>query len=130
MGLLFVLVGIGGGFGAMARFGLTQATADISKQIPFGIFLCNVVGSFFIGLIAAFLIKTSIFNEDISVNVRALLVTGFLGGFTTFSSFSLDVLNLLQRGEILIALSYIFVSVLISLLAVTLGFYIILGVYR
>ena len=130
MGLLFVLVGIGGGAGAMARFGLTQATADISKQIPFGIFLCNIIGSFAIGLIAAFLIKTNLFNEDISVNIRALLVTGFLGGFTTFSSFSLDVLNLLQRGEILIALSYIFVSVLISLLAVALGFYIILGVYR
>ncbi len=99
MGLLFILVGIGGGLGAMARFGLTQATADISKQIPLGIFLCNVIGSFFIGLIAAFLIKTNLFNEEISVNVRALLVTGFLGGFTTFSSFSLDVLNLLQREK-------------------------------
>ncbi len=130
MGLLFILVGIGSGFGAMARFGLTQATAGISKQIPFGIFLCNVIGSFLIGLMAAFLIKTNLFNEDISVNVRALLVTGFLGGFTTFSSFSLDVFNFLQRGEILIALSYIFISVLISLLAVVLGFYIILGVCR
>lgn len=129
MGLLFILVGVGGGLGAMTRFGLTQATADISKQIPFGIFLCNVIGSFFIGVIAAFLIKTSLFNEEISVNIRAFLVTGFLGGFTTFSSFSLDVLNLLQRGEILIALSYIFVSVLISLLAVVLGFYMV-GVYR
>ncbi|MGQ4005793.1 fluoride efflux transporter CrcB [Francisellaceae bacterium CB300] len=130
MGLLFILVGIGGGLGAMTRFGLTQATADISKQIPLGIFLCNVIGSFLIGLIAAFLIKTNLFNEEISVNVRALLVTGFLGGFTTFSSFSLDVLNLLQRGEILIALSYILVSVLISLLAVIIGFYMVLGVYR
>jgi len=130
MGLLFVLVGIGGGCGAMARFGFTQATADISKQIPFGIFLCNVIGSFFIGLIAAFLIETSFFNEDVSVNIRALLVTGFLGGFTTFSSFSLDVLNLLQRGEIFIALGYILISVLISLLAVTIGFYIIFGVYK
>ncbi|MGQ4001785.1 fluoride efflux transporter CrcB [Francisellaceae bacterium CB299] len=130
MGLLFILVGIGGGLGAMTRFGLTQATADISKQIPLGIFLCNVIGSFLIGLIAAFLIKTNLFNEEISVNVRALLVTGFLGGFTTFSSFSLDVLNLLQRGEIMIALSYILVSVLISLLAVIIGFYMVLGVYR
>ena len=130
MGLLFILVGIGGGLGAMTRFGLTQATADISKQIPLGIFLCNVIGSFLIGLIAAFLIKTNLFNEEISVNVRALLVTGFLGGFTTFSRFSLDVLNLLQRGEIMIALSYILVSVLISLLAVIIGFYMVLGVYR
>ena len=130
MGLLFVLVGVGGGLGAMARFGLMQATADISKQIPLGIFLCNVIGSFCIGLIAAFLIKTNIFNEDMSVSIRALLVTGFLGGFTTFSSFSLDVLNLLQRGEFLIALSYILISVLISLLAVVVGFYIVLGVYR
>ena len=130
MGLLLILVGIGGGAGAMARFSLTQATADISKQIPFGIFLCNVIGSLLIGLIAAFLIKTNLFNEHISVNMRAFFVTGFLGGFTTFSSFSLDILNLLQRGEILIALSYIFISVLISLLAVASGFYIVLGVYR
>ena len=76
------------------------------------------------------MIKTNLFSEDISINIRALLVTGFLGGFTTFSSFSLDVLNLLQRGEIMIALSYILVSVLISLLAVIIGFYMVLGVYR
>lgn len=130
MGVLFVLVGIGGGLGAMSRFAVTQATASISKQIPFGIFICNVVGSLLIGVIAAFLIKTNLFNEEVSVYTRSLLVTGFLGGFTTFSSFSLDVLNLLQRGEVFLALGYIFVSVAISLLAVVFGFYLIMGVYK
>lgn len=130
MSLLFILVGIGGGLGAMARFGLTQATASISKQIPLGIFLCNVIGSFFIGLIAAWLVKTNLFSEEVSVSVRALIVSGFLGGFTTFSSFSLDTLNLLQRGEIVMALSYIVISVLVALLAVVLGFYTILAIYR
>lgn len=130
MGVLFVLVGIGGGLGAMSRFAVTQATASISKQIPFGIFICNVLGSLLIGVIAAFLIKTNLFNEEVSVYTRSLLVTGFLGGFTTFSSFSLDVLNLLQRGEVFLALGYIFVSVAISLLAVVLGFYLIMGVYK
>lgn len=130
MGILFILVGIGGGLGAMSRFAVTQATASISKQIPFGIFLCNVIGSLLIGIIAAFLIKTSLFDEEISAYTRSLLVTGFLGGFTTFSSFSLDVLNLLQRGEVFIALGYVFVSVAVSLLAVILGFYLIMGIYK
>ncbi|AJI72429.1 CrcB family protein [Francisella tularensis subsp. novicida GA99-3548] len=130
MGLLLLLVGIGGGFGAMARFALIQATADISKQIPLGVLICNVLGSLLIGILAAFLIKTSLFNEDVSAYTRSLLVTGFLGGFTTFSSFSLDILNLLQRGEIFIAIGYIMVSVLASLIAVILGFYIVMGVYK
>ncbi|MEY8715219.1 MULTISPECIES: fluoride efflux transporter CrcB [Francisella] len=130
MGLLLVLVGIGGGLGAMSRFALTQATANISKQIPLGILLCNVIGSLIIGMMAAFLIETKLFNEDISTYVRSLFVTGFLGGFTTFSSFSLDILNLLQRGEALLAIGYILVSVIVSLIAVILGFYFIMGVYR
>lgn len=130
MGLLLILVGIGGGLGAMSRFALTQATASISKQIPIGILLCNIIGSLIIGMMAAFLIQTKLFNEDISTYVRSLFVTGFLGGFTTFSSFSLDILNLLQRGEALLAISYILVSVIVSLIAVILGFYFIMGVYR
>ena len=130
MGLLLVLVGIGGGLGAMSRFALTQATASISKQIPLGILLCNVIGSLIIGMMAAFLIETKLFNEDISTYVRFLFVTGFLGGFTTFSSFSLDILKLLQRGEALLAIVYILVSVIVSLIAVILGFYFIMGVYR
>ncbi|GMN89953.1 fluoride efflux transporter CrcB [Francisella sciaenopsi] len=130
MGLLLILVGIGGGLGAMSRFALTQATASISKQIPIGILMCNIIGSLIIGMMAAFLIQTKLFNEDISTYVRSLFVTGFLGGFTTFSSFSLDILNLLQRGEALLAISYILVSVIVSLIAVILGFYLIMGVYR
>ncbi|AJI53040.1 fluoride efflux transporter CrcB [Francisella philomiragia] len=130
MGLLLILVGIGGGLGAMSRFALTQATASISKQIPIGILMCNIIGSLIIGMMAAFLIQTKLFNEDISTYVRSLFVTGFLGGFTTFSSFSLDILNLLQRGEALLAIGYILVSVIVSLIAVILGFYLIMGVYR
>ncbi|AFJ42676.1 fluoride efflux transporter CrcB [Francisella orientalis] len=130
MGLLLILVGIGGGLGAMSRFALAQATANISKQIPIGILMCNIIGSLIIGMMAAFLIQTKLFNEDISTYVRSLFVTGFLGGFTTFSSFSLDILNLLQRGEALLAIGYILVSVIVSLIAVILGFYLIMGVYR
>ncbi|APD41983.1 fluoride efflux transporter CrcB [Francisella orientalis] len=114
----------------MSRFALAQATANISKQIPIGILMCNIIGSLIIGMMAAFLIQTKLFNEDISTYVRSLFVTGFLGGFTTFSSFSLDILNLLQRGEALLAIGYILVSVIVSLIAVILGFYLIMGVYR
>ncbi|KEI35011.1 fluoride efflux transporter CrcB [Allofrancisella frigidaquae] len=130
MRLMVLLVGLGGGLGAIARFLVTQASASISKQIPVGVFLCNIIGSFFIGLIAAFLIKTNLFNEDISAYTRALLVTGFLGGFTTFSSFSLDILNLLQRGEGFLAFGYILASVIFSLFAVVVAFYLVVGIYK
>ncbi|QLE79018.1 fluoride efflux transporter CrcB [Francisella sp. Scap27] len=130
MSLMILLVGIGGGLGAISRFLVMQATSSFSSEIPFGVFLCNIIGSLTIGLIAAFLIKTNLFNEEISAYTRSLVVTGFLGGFTTFSSFSLDVLNLLQRGEVFIALGYIIASVLVSILAVVLGFYLVMGVYK
>ncbi|MFC4892929.1 fluoride efflux transporter CrcB [Pseudofrancisella aestuarii] len=123
MGLLVLLVGIGGGIGAICRFLVTQLSSSISHQIPVGIFICNIVGSLIIGIVAAFLIKTQIFTEVMSANVRALCVTGFLGGFTTFSSFSLDTLNLFQRGEVWLAFGYILASVFISLFAVICGFY-------
>ena len=93
MGTLLLLVGIGGGLGAMSRFALTQATASISKQIPLGILFYNIIGSLVIGMVAAFLLETKLFNEEISTYVRSLFITGFLGGFTTFSSFSLDILT-------------------------------------
>lgn len=130
MSLMILLVGIGGGLGAIARFLVMQATSSFSSEIPFGVFLCNIIGSLIIGLMAAFLIKTNLFNEEISAYTRSLIVTGFLGGFTTFSSFSLDVLNLLQRGELFIAAGYILASVLISVLAVVLGFYLVMGIYK
>ena len=125
MSLLILLVGIGGGLGAISRFLVTQASASISGQIPVGIFICNIVGSLVIGMVAAFLIKTQLFSEEVSIYVRALIVTGFLGGFTTFSSFSLDMLNLLQRGEIVMAFGYAILSVVVSLIAVGFGFYLI-----
>lgn len=130
MGLMIILVGIGGGIGAICRFLVSQASASISTQIPIGIFICNVVGSLAIGMISAFLIKNSIIDEYVSIYVRTFFVTGFLGGFTTFSSFSLDTLNLLQRGEFAIAIGYAIASVVISLIAVALGFYIISGIYK
>ncbi len=125
MGLLILLVGIGGGLGAISRFLVAQASAGISSQIPVGIFICNIVGSLVIGMVAAFLIKTQLFSEEVSIHARALIVTGFLGGFTTFSSFSLDMLNLLQRGEIVTAFGYAILSVVVSLIAVGFGFYLI-----
>ena len=130
MGLTLLLVGIGGGIGAITRAIVSQVAIGISKHIPLGIFLCNIIGSFLIGIIAAFLIKSELFNEEISTYVRSFFITGFLGGFTTFSSFSLDTLRLLQQGELFLALIYILITVLISLLATAIGFYLILQIYK
>jgi len=120
---LVLAVGIGGGLGAICRYIITITTESISKRVPMGILICNVLGSFLIGVISAYFIKSKFFDEVAISQLRLISVTGFLGGFTTFSSFSLDVLGLLQSGDVLIAIFYIFVSVLFAILATSIGFY-------
>ena len=130
MTLMFLLVALGGALGSMSRFGIMQLGARLSQQLPLGVLFCNIAGSLVIGMVAAFFIKTNLFSEEVSVYIRTFAVTGFLGGFTTFSSFSLDVLLLFQKGEIITALCYVFISVLVSLIMVAAGFYFIFEVYK
>jgi CrcB protein len=130
MTLMVLLVALGGALGSVSRFGIMQLGARLSQQLPLGVPICNIVGSLAIGMVAAFFIKTNLFSEEVSVYIRTFAVTGFLGGFTTFSSFSLDILLLFQKGEIITALCYMFISVLVSLIMVAVGFYFIFGVYK
>ena len=107
-----LLVAAGGAIGAMARYGSVQIAARYAA-FPIGTMLINILGSLLIGILMAKLQNDS---------VKLLLITGVLGGFTTFSAFSWDALQLIQRGQAAQAALYILGSVLLSLLAVYVGY--------
>lgn len=110
-------IAVGGAMGALSRFWLsTQVYAWLGKQFPYGTLTVNVLGSFFIGFLAIWLL-----DRLISPEWRAAILIGFLGAFTTFSTFSLETLNLIENGEQLKALSNIGLSVGLCLIAVWLG---------
>ena len=115
---MYLAVGAGGAAGAMARYAVaSQALHVMGPNFPWGTLIVNVVGSFAIGVLAEmFALKLSVTPE-----MRVFLITGFLGGFTTFSAFSLDAVNMVERGDTLQAATYIGASVAFSIGALVLG---------
>jgi CrcB protein len=107
-----LLVAIGGATGSVARYltGLAM-TRLLGPAFPWGTITVNIVGSFAIGLLTELVAR----KFAAPMEMRLLLVVGFLGGFTTFSSFSLDTMALAERGAILAAFGYVAASVLLSL---------------
>ena len=113
-------VALGGALGSMARFWLAAAVAALTgPQFPWGTLLINVGGSFVIGLFGA--LTGSRGAVSVPPDIRIFVMVGICGGFTTFSSFSLQTLELLQSGELLWAGGYIVGSVVLCLLGVWLG---------
>jgi len=113
-------VALGGALGSMARFGIASAmTALTGPQFPWGTLLINAAGSFIIGWFGA--LTSSNGAVSVPADIRAFVMVGICGGFTTFSSFSLQTLELLQAGELLPAGGYILGSVAFCLLFVWLG---------
>jgi len=111
----YLAVALGGALGSVARFWLTGAMAALTgPRFPWGTLLINVGGSFIIGLVAALTLTPERLGWHPSV--RIFLMTGFCGGFTTFSAFSLQALELLQDGETLAALGYMAGSVILCVL--------------
>jgi len=113
------LVFVGGGFGSVARYLLGKWFNSFETAIPYGTMLSNVLGSLLIGLIIGFLAKTSNFTESQSL----LLVTGFCGGFTTFSTFSYENQLFLKSGDYFNFIVYTFGSLILGIMAVVLGLY-------
>jgi CrcB protein len=114
----YVLVFLGAGLGGAARHAVNIAAARLPAPAAFaGTVVVNVLGSLLIGLLAAYLAAPGGQREPL----RLLLATGILGGFTTFSAFSLDAASLWQRGELAAAAAYVVVSVGLSLGAVLVG---------
>ncbi len=112
-------VAAGGAAGAALRYAATTLVHGwLGRGFPWGTLSVNVLGSFLIGLAFVWL---SAWDGERAVNARLLLLTGVLGGFTTFSAFSLETLALLEAGEPLRAAANVAVSVLACLGAVALG---------
>ena len=109
-----LLVFIGGGLGAMSRFILTTALAGKLGNFPLGTLAANFFGSLLMGLVVGILAGRF-------ESVRLFVAVGFLGGFTTFSSFSAETLALIQNGQIFSATANVIVSVLASLIACAVG---------
>jgi fluoride exporter len=115
----FLWVAVGGAIGSSARYGVNLiAPRVVGEGFPWATIFVNILGSFLMGyLTALFSVK---YCDDI--NLRLFLTTGLLGGFTTFSAFSLDFVNLMQRGEMTLAAGYAVGSVVLSIFAVLIGF--------
>jgi fluoride exporter len=108
----YVLVFFGGGLGASLRHFINLACARyFGTAFPWGTFIINITGSTVMGLIAGYLA----FKGEASQPWRLFLMTGVLGGYTTFSAFSLDTVLLYERGQVGLALFYVVGSVVLSI---------------
>jgi CrcB protein len=111
-----ILVGLGGGAGSIMRFLVSKITFAQSS-FPWATFVVNITGCFLIGL----LIGLSVKYQFLDANMRLLLVTGFCGGFTTFSTFSAENVYLYQTGNYFSLASYALLSVIVGFAAVFCG---------
>jgi fluoride exporter len=110
-------IAVGGSAGALARFLVaTAVTERLGILFPYGTFLINVTGCFLLGVLTG-----GIEAQAIPAGVRPALAIGFLGAYTTFSTFGLETLALLEEGSVLLAVVYVSGSVLVGLAAVALG---------
>lgn len=113
-----LVIMVGGALGAAARFILTNAISEkMGSAIPYGTLTVNIIGSFIIGLLAILLIEHFAVYPLLKLGV----FIGFLGAFTTFSTFSAETLVFFEQGQHLRALGYIIASVFLSVSAVCLG---------
>lgn len=113
-----MLAVVGGALGSGARFLVnTGAARWLGVAFPWATLIVNIVGSFAMGL----LVEYVILRHNGSPELRTFLATGILGGFTTFSAFSLDVATLADRGDLALAALYIFASVAVSIAALYAG---------
>jgi len=117
MWLSILAIFFGAGLGALLRAGFNFLTVSAASIIPLGTLLSNMVGGYLVGLAVAFFGN----NPQLLPEWRLLLVTGFLGGLTTFSSFSAEVVAFIQRGEFTWALGTAMLHLVGSLLLTFLG---------
>jgi len=115
---MIMYVALGGAVGAVGRYGVMSMVGAVAGiGFPYGTLSVNIIGSLILGIF----IEISALAWSPSHEIRTLVVVGVLGSFTTFSMFSLDVINLVTRGETISALIYIGSSVLFSIGAIWLG---------
>jgi len=113
-----VFIAIGGAFGAVLRYGASLSVYSLlGRGFPYGTLFVNVSGSLLMGLLSVIMLER--FNID--PEWRAAVLVGVLGSFTTFSTFSIETLNLLEQGDVMRATANIVLSVLVCLAAVWFG---------
>ena len=113
-----VFIAIGGALGAVLRYGVSVSVyALLGRSFPYGTLFVNVSGSLLMGLLSVLMLE----RFNIGPEWRAAVLVGVLGSFTTFSTFSIETLNLLEQGDWVRAMSNIVLSVLVCLAAVWLG---------
>lgn len=113
--LKYVMVGVGGALGSILRFWLgSYIGSRMGTRFPYGTFVINVTGSFLIGFVFALLTARTTWNP----NWRYLIPIGFIGGYTTFSSFEFETLRTMQDGQIGLGILYVGLSVVVGFFAV------------
>jgi len=114
----YLAVFIGGGLGSALRYAANSFLGNYAHlNLPYATFLVNALGSFILGFLFIFFMH----KTDLSHTARVALTVGFCGGLTTFSTFSFEVFNYFEQGQILLALGYILLSVTVCVLMVALG---------
>ena len=109
-----ILVGIGGALGSIARFKLGKIISEKCKNpFPIGTFIINITGALLLGIVS---------SCDVSRNMYLLLADGFLGAFTTFSTFMYEGFNLFKKNERKNAITYILVSLILGVIGYVIGF--------
>ena len=121
----YLLVGLGGALGSMARYGTGVLVGRLwSSSFPLATLVINIAGSLAMGLFIGYLARTT---PAWQADGRLFVAVGVFGGFTTFSSFSLDAIALLERGEIGQMLLYVLVSVVVAIAALYAGLVVMRG---
>jgi CrcB protein len=114
----FLLVFLGGGLGSGLRYLVTIAMNQYSKVLPFGTFAVNMIGCLLIGLVLGYAQK----ENTLTSNQTLLLATGFCGGFTTFSAFASENLELIRNGQLFNFSIYAIGSVFVGMLLILIGY--------
>lgn len=121
----YLLVGIGGALGSMARYGSGVLVGRVwPTSFPLATLLINIAGSLGMGLFIGFLARTT---PHWQAEARLFVAIGVFGGFTTFSSFSMDTIALIERGEVGQAVLYVLVSVVVAVAALYAGLLLMRG---
>lgn len=109
-----------GAFGCISRYFLSSwIYTQLGRGFPYGTFAVNIIGAFFIGIVMEFSLRSTLIPETLRIG----LTIGFMGGFTTFSTFSYETFRFLEDGQFAVAFSNVLLSVIVCLVFTWLGIY-------